>query len=60
MYVVAEGQCGYGVRVIETSRGVNVQMGSIVRCSFPVTEGAARYILTIASKDNNMGRTIPI
>ena len=30
-------------------------MGSIVRCSFPVTEGAARHVLIIAIKDNKDG-----
>ena len=30
-------------------------MGSIVRCSFPVTEGAARHACIVAIKDNKMG-----
>ena len=30
-------------------------MGSIVRCSFPVTKGAARHACIIAIKDNKMG-----
>ena len=30
-------------------------MGSIVRCSFPVIEGAARHVCIIAIKDNKMG-----
>ena len=30
-------------------------MGSILRCSFPVTEGAARHACIVAIKDNKMG-----
>ena len=30
-------------------------MGSIVLCSFPVTEGAARHVLIVAIKDNKIG-----
>ena len=30
-------------------------MGSILRCSFPVTKGAARHACIIAIKDNKMG-----
>ena len=30
-------------------------MGSVVRCSLPVTEGASRHVLTVVIKDNKMG-----
>ena len=30
-------------------------MGSVVRFSFSVTEGAARHILIVAIKDNKVG-----
>ena len=30
-------------------------MGSILRCSFPATEGAARHACIVAIKDNKMG-----